>query len=80
MKYVAVNDIKFLSVVQTKEVKVLFKRLKLKMWHMIASKANKMYTIIYQASEDTYDKDLKEAEKIVHSFKFVETKAQQPHL
>lgn len=71
-KKVTINNIKFLSVVQTQTKSFWFFKLKLKLYHLIAVKGNRMYTITYNATPDSYDKYLALAKKTMHTFKFIE--------
>ncbi|UCH12922.1 MAG: hypothetical protein JSW18_03015 [Candidatus Omnitrophota bacterium] len=65
---VKINDIDFLSVVQTK--KMFF--FDLKLYILITVKGTKMYTITYINTADNYDKCIDKAKQIMHSFRFLE--------
>jgi hypothetical protein len=59
----------FISIVQTHQQKILFKKLNLKLYHLITVKGNRIYTITYAASADTYENNLAQAKDIMQSFK-----------
>jgi hypothetical protein len=69
-KDVTNNGIKFTSVIQTQERKILFFPLRLKLYHLIAAKGNRIYTITYIATQDSFNSQLEEAKSVMHSFKF----------
>lgn len=65
---VKINDIDFLSVVQTK--KMFF--FNLKIYILITVKGTKIYTITYINTANNYEKCIDKAKQIMHSFRFVE--------
>lgn len=64
---VKINDIDFLSVVQTKRM-FLFN---LKLYILLTAKGTKIYTITYANTANNYDKHMDKAKQIMHSFKFL---------
>jgi len=70
-KEVTINGIKFLSVVQTLSKSFWFIKLRFKLYHLITVKANRIYTITYNATPETFDRYLPLAKSIMHTFKFM---------
>lgn len=64
---VVINDIDFLSVVQTKRMFFL----NLKLYILITVKGTKIYTITYANTTNNYEKYIDKAKDIMHSFRFV---------
>jgi len=70
-KEVTINGIKFLSVVQTLSKSFWFIKLRFKLYHLITVKGNRIYTITYNATPETFDRYLPLAKSIMHTFKFI---------
>lgn len=70
-KEVLINGIRFLSVVQTQRKSLWFLEYNIKLYHLFTVRGTKVYTITYAADEDSFSKYLKEAKKIMESFKFI---------
>lgn len=68
---VIINDIKFLSVIQTQKMFLW----NLKLHHLITVKGTKIFSITYIATVNNYDKHINKAKDIMHTFKFVEHRA-----
>ncbi|GAG82016.1 unnamed protein product, partial [marine sediment metagenome] len=64
---VKINDIDFLSVVQTKRMFFF----NLKVYILITVKGTKIYTLTYINTANNYDKHIDKAKQIMHSFRFV---------